>query len=104
MTVHPMERLRYVARSGGVDPAMIVAETVDALAACARRPSELVPLCRNLVERNPTCGPLWWLCAHLLAERRRARPTRGTWPNEIERRRARAARLAEHLPDERRGR
>ena len=26
-----------------------------------------MPLCRNLVERNPTCGPLWWLCAHLLA-------------------------------------
>src|SRR5262245_27040952 len=63
-----MERLRYVARSGGVDPATIVAETVEAIAHLRPGPSELVPLCRNLVERNPTCGPLWWLCAHLLAE------------------------------------
>jgi hypothetical protein len=27
-----------------------------------------VALCRNLVERTPTCGPLWWLGARLLAE------------------------------------
>jgi hypothetical protein len=66
--VHPMERLRHVARSGGADPAVIVAETVDALTRLGPAPRELVPLCRNLVERNPTCGPLWWLCAHLLAK------------------------------------
>ena len=66
--MHPMERLRHVARSGGIDPAIVVAETVDAVTSLRPTPSELVPLCRNLVERNPTCGPLWWLCAHLLAK------------------------------------
>ncbi len=62
-----MERLRHVARSGDIDPAVVVAETADALTRLGPAPSELVALCRNLVERNPTCGPLWWLCAHLLA-------------------------------------
>jgi hypothetical protein len=63
-----MERLRHVARSGDIDPAVVVAETVDALTRLVPAPSELVALCRNLVERNPSCGPLWWLCAHLLAD------------------------------------
>jgi hypothetical protein len=63
-----MERLRHVARSEGGDPAMIVAETADAVARLCPAPRELVPLCRKLVERNPTCAPLWWLCAHLLAK------------------------------------
>jgi hypothetical protein len=72
--MHPMERLRYVARSGGGDPTVILAETVEAIARLRPTPSELVPLCRNLVDRNPTCGPLWWLCAHLLAN-----------PDEVER-------------------
>ena len=66
-SVHPMERLRFVARSGDIDAAVVVAETADALTRLGPAPSELVALCRNLVERNPTCGPLWWLCAHLLA-------------------------------------
>ena len=29
-------------------------------------PSGLVVACRRVVERHPECGPLWWLCAHLL--------------------------------------
>ena len=57
-----------MARSEGIDPAIVVAETVDAVTSLRPTPSELVPLCRNLVERNPTCGPLWWLCARLLAK------------------------------------
>ena len=75
-----MERLRHVARSGGVDPAIVVAETVEALTGLGPAPSELVPLCRNLVERNPTCGPLWWLCAHLLAKPESPCPTPGASP------------------------
>lgn len=62
-----MERLRHVARTSVDDPALIVAETVGALDGLAPGASELVPLCRNLIERHPACGPLWWLCAHLLA-------------------------------------
>ena len=93
-----MERLRYVARSGGVDPATIVAETVEAIARLRPGPSELVPLCRNLVERNPTCGPLWWLCAHLLAE---PDDLELAWrlADEIESDPT-PARLAERLPDD----
>jgi hypothetical protein len=96
--VHPIERLRHVARSGGVDPATIVAETVEAIARLSPTPSELVPLCRNLVERNPTCGPLWWLCAHLLAKPG-DRETAWRLADEIERDPT-PARLAERLPDD----
>ena len=63
-----MERLRYVARSGGGDPAMVIADTVEAIRSLAPGPGELVSLCRNLVDRAITCGPLWWLCARLLSE------------------------------------
>jgi hypothetical protein len=86
-----------VARSGGGDPTMIVAETVEALTRLCPAPSELVPLCRNLVERNPTCGPLWWLCAHLLGD---ADSLGSAWQlaEDIERD-ATAVRLAERLPD-----
>ena len=96
--VHPMERLRHVARSGGLDPAIIVAETVDAVTRLGPAPSELVPLCRNLVERNPTCGPLWWLCAHLLTK---PEVLSDAWrlADDIEGD-ATPGRLAEGLPDE----
>jgi hypothetical protein len=63
-----MERLRYVARSGGGDPATLVADTVEAIRSLAPGPGELVSVCRNLVDRAVTCGPLWWLCAHLLSQ------------------------------------
>lgn len=29
-------------------------------------PAGVVLACRRIVERHPTCGPLWWLSAHLL--------------------------------------
>ena len=29
-------------------------------------PAGLVVACRRIVERHPTCGALWWLCARLL--------------------------------------
>lgn len=64
--VHPMERLRYVARAGSGDAAIIVGETVEAIARLRPGPAELVTVCRQLVQRNPTCGPLWWLGARLL--------------------------------------
>jgi hypothetical protein len=62
-----MERLRYVARSGGGDPSSVVVDTIEALRSLSPGPGELVSVCRNLVERAVTCGPLWWLCSHLLA-------------------------------------
>lgn len=68
--MHPMERLRYVARagtSGSADAAIVVAETVEAIARLRPQPPELVTVCRQLVQRNPACGPLWWLGSRLLA-------------------------------------
>lgn len=65
--MHPIERLRFVARAGWGGPAELGVEAAYALAELAEEePPALLPACRRLLERNPTCGPLWWVCAHLL--------------------------------------
>ena len=64
--VHPIERLRYLARSSGADPRVMVRETAAALRGLGIDPAGLVVACRRIVERHPTSGPLWWLCAHML--------------------------------------
>ncbi len=64
--MHPIERLRYVARAGDADPALLAEEAAEALGSLAREPRALVPACRRLLEFHPTCGPLWWVCARLL--------------------------------------
>jgi hypothetical protein len=64
--VHPIERLRYVARARGADAESLVRETAGALRGLGLDPAGLVVACRRIVERHPTCGPLWWLCARLL--------------------------------------
>lgn len=64
--MHPIERLRYLARSSGGDPRVIVSETASALRGLGVDPAGLVVACRRIVERHPTSGPLWWLCAHML--------------------------------------
>jgi hypothetical protein len=66
--MHPMERLRYVARANGVEPSVLVRETAGALAAVAADdPVGLVPGCRRLIERHVVTGPMWWLVARVLA-------------------------------------
>ena len=74
--VHPIERLRYVARSSGADPALVVRETAGALAGLGLDPAGLVTACRRIVERHPTSGPLWWLCARTLTA---AEPLAEAW-------------------------
>lgn len=64
--MHPIERLRYVARSSGADERVIVRETAGALRGLRLEPAGLVTACRRIVERHPSSGPLWWLCAHVL--------------------------------------
>jgi len=64
--VHPIERLRYVARARGADAESLVRETAGALRGLGLDPSGLVVASRRIVERHPTCAPLWWLCARLL--------------------------------------
>ncbi len=66
--MHPIERLRYIARSDGGDPRSLVAETASALRALGADPAGLVVACRRIIERHPTSGPLWWLCAHMLTD------------------------------------
>lgn len=75
--MHPIERLRYIARSDGGDPRNLVVETASALRALGVDPAGLVVACRRIVERHPTSGPLWWLCAHMLTD---------TDPNAVARR------------------
>jgi hypothetical protein len=64
--VHPIERLRYVARSSGVPQAILVRETAAALGGLGFDPAGLVTACRRVLDRHPTSGPLWWLCARVL--------------------------------------
>ena len=64
--MHPIERLRYLARSSGGDARVMVSETASALRGMGMDPAGLVVACRRIVERHPTSGPLWWLCAHML--------------------------------------
>lgn len=74
--VHPIERLRYVARSSGGDQRLLVRETATAIAGLDLDPAGLVVACRRLVERHPSSGPLWWLCANLVTS---PDPLREAW-------------------------
>ncbi|MEO5974899.1 MAG: hypothetical protein ABIQ38_06845 [Ilumatobacteraceae bacterium] len=65
--MHPIERLRYVARATDADPAALVGETAMALRDLRIEPAGLVLACRRIIERHPTVGPMWWLCARLLS-------------------------------------
>ncbi|HYD10568.1 MAG TPA: hypothetical protein VEA78_10730 [Acidimicrobiales bacterium] len=73
--MHPIERLRYVARAGtGHDPVVLVQESAAALAGLDDEPGNLVLSARRLLSRHPASGPLWALCGRLLtsADGRRA--------------------------------
>lgn len=66
--VHPIERLRYVARAGWGDPTMLAAEAAWALADLLEHdPPAAVPACRRLLERHPSSGPMWWVAARVLS-------------------------------------
>jgi hypothetical protein len=65
--VHPIERLRYVARAGWAPPAVLAAEAAWALGDLAlHEESAVLPACRRLLDRHPGCGPLWWVAARIL--------------------------------------
>lgn len=65
--MHPIERLRYVARAGGADHGDLAEETARALAGFVDDPAGLVTACRRILERHPTSGPMWWLVSNVLA-------------------------------------
>ncbi|MGH9008838.1 MAG: hypothetical protein ACRDYF_03215, partial [Acidimicrobiia bacterium] len=64
--MHPIERLRWVARSPEGDASLIAAEAADALAGFADDPAGLVIASRRLIERRPAAAPLWWLASRVL--------------------------------------
>ena len=65
--VHPIERLRAVARAREVDQALLAREAAAVLGAFAGDLPGLVTSCRRLIDRHPTAGARWWACARLLA-------------------------------------
>ena len=57
-----------MARAGTAGPSALAAEAAWALADLAEREAPaLVPACRRLLDRQPGCGPLWWLAARVLS-------------------------------------
>lgn len=95
---HPIERLRWVARAEGAGATVLARETAAALASLAGDLPALVTGCRRVIERHPALGPLWWLCARMLAAED---PSREGWAaaSELESDPT-AAVLAAHLPDD----
>ncbi len=64
--VHPIERLRYVARASGEGSSLLLREAAGALAAFSDDPAALVTACRRLVDRQPHAASMWWLAARVL--------------------------------------
>ena len=64
--VHPIEHLRYVARSSGVGQEALVRETAGALLSFGHDPAGLVTTCRRMLARQPSSGPLMWLASRVL--------------------------------------
>jgi hypothetical protein len=65
--MHPIERLRYVARASGVPQSILVREAAGALLSFSREPHGLVTACRRMISRQPGSGPLLWLASRVLS-------------------------------------
>lgn len=64
--MHPIERLRYVARAGHVPGDVLARETAMALADFVGDDAAMLIACRRILDRQPTSAPLVWLAAHAL--------------------------------------
>ena len=77
MSPHPLEHLRYLARSWepGEEPPMgEVASVLGELA--TESPTVLLQACRRLIEYFPASGPVWWMSARVLSA---ADPAEAVW-------------------------
>lgn len=63
--MHPIEQLRFVARASGADASLLVQEAASALGVFRHDRPALVTAARRLLTRQPTVGPLWWMCSRL---------------------------------------
>ncbi|MGH9061492.1 MAG: hypothetical protein ACRDZY_18560, partial [Acidimicrobiales bacterium] len=97
--MHPIERLRYVARAVGADPGLVAREAAGLLAEMAAEdPAGLMPACRRLIGRHVSSGPVWWLSARVLSS---AEPERAAYQAAAELEGDRTeAQLARALPDD----
>lgn len=66
--MHPIERIRALARASWLDPKTVAVETADALGDAYRWMDEAaaVAVARRLLAWHPYCGPLWWVCGRVL--------------------------------------
>ncbi len=65
--MHPIERLRWIARTEQERDCDLAAEAAFTIAELGEtEPPAVLMACRRLVERHPACGPLWWVCARLV--------------------------------------
>lgn len=96
--VHPVERLRYVARATGYPQDVVLGETARALASYASDPQGLITACRRMVQRQPGSAPLVWLCARVVCAGDARAEIRAAM-DEFEADRT-AVELAHALPDE----
>jgi hypothetical protein len=65
--VHPIERLRAVARAREVDQSLLASEAAAVLGSFGDDLPGLLTSCRRLLDRQPAAGALWWASARLLA-------------------------------------
>ena len=65
--MHPIERLRAVARAREVDQSLLAAEAAAVLGSFGNDLPGLLTSCRRLLDRHPSAGALWWASARLLA-------------------------------------
>ena len=65
--MHPIERLRWIARDRDEAPTALAVEAAWAISELAlEEPPAVVTACRRLVESHVTFGPLWWVAATVL--------------------------------------
>lgn len=66
--MHPIERIRALARASWLDPKTVAVEAADALGDAYRWMDEAaaVSVARRLLAWHPYCGPLWWVCGRVL--------------------------------------
>ena len=64
--MHPIERLRYVARAGGFDQLDLAREAADALGALWGDSAEMVNACRRMLHHHPLAGSLWVMATRVL--------------------------------------
>lgn len=79
--MHPLERLRFVARSADAESPYIVGEAAVALAELAAEGASLVLACRQLCSMLPENGALWTLACRVLGAEE---PSEEAWRLAVE--------------------